>query len=188
MAGTKKLLEPANRDELLRGWLMHAHKARDRHGLAARRAERNRYLVGVPAIVLAAIAGTSIFASIGASPGIAAVIVVGAISVSAAVLTALQTFLDYPGRAARHHAAAATYKACIHELEQLLTGPLDPALVTDATITDLRKRLDQLEESSPVVAGADFDRVERDYAGATFVGRAMDLAAPEESKTTDAGR
>jgi len=178
MQHEKRLLEPANREELLRGWLLHAHKGRDRHALAARGYERMRYALGVPAVALPAVVGTSIFASIGGSADTSVVLFVGLISIIAAVLTALQTFLDYPGRAARHHVAAAKYKANIHELEQMLVGPLDPKIVTDEWITDLRARLDTLEESSPVVGGADWDRVERMYAGARFVGHAVELTNP----------
>ena len=38
----KKLFEPANREELLRGWLLHAHKGRGRHDFAARRNDTYR--------------------------------------------------------------------------------------------------------------------------------------------------
>lgn len=179
MPHEKSLLEPTNREELLRGWLIHAHKARDRHDVAARRSERMRYVVGVPAIGLPAAAGTTIFATIGGSSETLAAVVVGAISIAGAVLTAFQTFLDYPGRAARHHAAGATYKAHIRELEQLLAGPFDDTVVTEDRLTDLRARLDALEESAPVVGSTDWERVERSYVGAHFVGRAVELTRPQ---------
>jgi hypothetical protein len=163
----------------VRGWLIHCHKARDRHDVAARRCERMRYVVGVPAIGLPAVAGTTIFATIGGSAETAAAVVVGTISIGGAVLTALQTFLDYPGRAARHHEAGAKYKAHIRELEQLLAGPFDEAVVTEDRVTDIRARLDALEESSPVVGSSDWERVERSYVGAHFVGRAVELTRPQ---------
>ena len=37
MGPAKPLFEPADTEELLRGWLLHAHKSRDRHDEAARR-------------------------------------------------------------------------------------------------------------------------------------------------------
>lgn len=51
----KKLFEPANREELLRGRLLHAHKGRDGHGLAARRNDTYRYWLGVPTIILSGV-------------------------------------------------------------------------------------------------------------------------------------
>ena len=187
MTRPEKLLEPADKEELLRGWLLHAHKARDRHGLAAQECERRRLQIGVPAIALPAIAGTSVFASIGSSPNTALVILVGSIGVTAAVLTALQTFLDYPGRATRHHRAGARYKAFVRELEQLLEGRLDKETVTQNVITDLRQRLDALEELAPVVGRRISGKVDDLYEGFMFVPRTEDLAALPKATTQGIG-
>src|SRR6058998_688996 len=102
MTDTKRLLEPANMQELLRGWLLHAHKGRDRHDDAARRYEGHRTGFGVPTIVLSAVVGTSVFASLGEQPAVWAQVSVGLLSMAAAVFSALQTFFDYPARAERH--------------------------------------------------------------------------------------
>jgi hypothetical protein len=217
----KELLEPADREQLLRGWLLHAHKARDRHEESARFCESRRYLFGGAAVVLSAVSGSTVFASIGGSPDALAIVLVGGISILAAVFAALQTFLDYPGRAARHHVAAVKYKAIIRELEQALTGPLDlhvdqhsparqesterslpvhpqPGIASEpspaapvteparsganepkpsdpAWTTDLRARLDALEEATPVVDDAVWSRVEHAYANAYLVERAVDF-------------
>ena len=168
---TKHILEPAGPEDLLRGWLLHAHKSRDRHDLAARRYEWRRYLFGGLAIALSAVAGSSVFASIGETLEAPVVIGVGVVSILAAVAAALQTFLDYPGRAARHHAAATRYKAIIRELEQVLTGDeLDGEEHGDAWTTDLRSRLDALEEATPVVGEKDWQRIEDAYSKAALVG------------------
>jgi hypothetical protein len=214
------LLEPADREQLLRGWLLHAHKARDRHEESARFCESRRYLFGGAAVVLSAASGSTVFASIGGSPDTWAVVLVGGISILAAVFAALQTFLDYPGRAARHHVAAVKYKAIIRELEQALTGPLElpegslgdgpdpksrsfgadrqPAIAPlaapgplpteparsganepkprdPAWVTDLRARLDSLEEATPVVDDAVWKRVEDAYASAHLIAKAVDF-------------
>lgn len=66
---SKKLFEPANREELLRGWLLHAHKCCDRHELAARHNDTYRYWLGVPTIIFARVVGTSVFASLDAQVG-----------------------------------------------------------------------------------------------------------------------
>ena len=86
----KKLFEPANREELLRGWLLHAHKGRDRHDLAARRNDTLRYWLGVPTVILSAVVGTSVFASLGAQVDTSLKIVIGLVSITSAVLASLQ--------------------------------------------------------------------------------------------------
>jgi hypothetical protein len=176
MATGKTVFEPDSTEELLRGWLLHAHKARDRHDEAARRCERRRVQVGIPAIALAAVAGTSVFASIGMSPEAWVGVVVGSIAILAAALTALQTFLDYPGRAARHHAAGAKYKAIVWELEEALAGPALPEMVDRRWIDDLRARFATLEETAPVVDTSTYAKVEAAYKQATWVGTAVQLS------------
>jgi hypothetical protein len=65
--GAQELFEPGDRRDLLEGWLLHAHKARDRHERAARQSEWRRIALGAPAIMLSAVVGTSVFATIGRS-------------------------------------------------------------------------------------------------------------------------
>jgi len=174
MAIEKLLFEPANAVELLRGWLLHAHKGRDRHDQAARRYEARRTGFGVPAIILSAAVGTSVVASVGRDAAVWAQVLVGLMSVAAAVLAALQTFFDYPGRAERHRIAGTRYKAFIRELEE--TRATAGSIPDREYLDGLRQRLDALEQEAPVVAASIYDAVERRYAqGARLVDEAAVL-------------
>ena len=224
---SKTVLEPRDSEELLRGWLLHVHKERDRHEASARFCESRRYLFGGAAVVLSAVSGSTVFATIGDSLDARAVIGVGAISILAAVFAALQTFLDYPGRAARHHVAAVKYKGIIRELEQAFTTPLtvqtdrsavsptqpsgppdqtprsflgaesaivppepvsteDPGGAAEAPprdaawITDLRGRLDALEEATPVVDKKVWKDMEDLYDTAYLVAKAIDFRSAQQ--------
>lgn len=172
------IFNPHDTDELLRGWLLHAHKGRDRHDLAARRCDTLRYAIGVPTITLSAIVGTSVFSALGQSAGLLPQIFIGILSVASTVLAALQTFLDYPGRGENHRTAAAKYKTIIRELEQILTTPKNHINHTkDDRIDKLRERFDRLEEDAmPVVPERIYDRVEDRYQSFAFVSNALDLA------------
>jgi len=97
------------------------------------------------------------------------------LSVTATVLAALPTFLDYPGRAARHRVAGAKYKALIRELEQVLAEPTELAATDGTWLTAVRARFDTLEEDAPVVAPRIYNRVEQTYANVKFVGEALAL-------------
>jgi hypothetical protein len=162
------LFEPDDPNELLRGWLLHAHKGRDRHDLAARRCDQRRYLLGIPATIAAAIVGTSTFAALQACPDRLLQLVVGALAIIAAILTSLQTFLDLGARAERHRLAGVRYKAIIRQLEQLGIGTLKAGLDAPA-VTELRERLDALEEEMPVVPPGIYDQVEYKYRDPAFV-------------------
>lgn len=83
------IFEPDDPNELLRGWLLHAHKGRDRHDLAARRCDRQRYLLGIPATIASAVVGTSTFAALQQSPGLVVQVSIGALAINAAILITL---------------------------------------------------------------------------------------------------
>ena len=159
----KKLFEPANREELLRGWLLHAHKCRERQELAARRNETYRYWLGGPAIILSTIVGTSVFATLESQVDFWFKVVLGLVSMSSAVLASLQTFYNFAARAETHRVAAIRYKIIIRELQQLLTG--SAKLLPDKSdfLDDLRQRLDDLELEAPVVAESIYGQIEELY-------------------------
>ena len=119
MSKPQKLFDPESPAELLLGWLVHAHKGRDRHDLAARVYERGRYMLGVPTLIASTIVGTSVFSALSSPSGGVPSLWVGLFSVLAAILAALQTFLDLPARSAQHRATGVKYKAAIRELEQM---------------------------------------------------------------------
>jgi hypothetical protein len=172
---TKKVLEPADPAQRLRGWLLHAHKCRDRHDEAAKSYDSMRYRLGVPTIICSTVAGASAFASLSAALGIAGAIAAGIVSLAAAVLAALQTSFDYPGRAERHRLAAMKYKSLIRELEQALTGTPPKGGQPEEWVTDFRRRMDGLEEISPVVSQDIYDRVEQRYQSVAVVTQVLEL-------------
>ncbi len=174
----KRLPKPDSTEELLRFWLLHAHKGRDRHDEAARRLDRYRYWLGVPATALSAIVGTSVFASLADDGQIDTVIriLVGLIAILAAVLASLQTTYNFASRADNHRSAGVRYKNVVRELEEKLTPegqqvPLDPDW-----LGNVRARFADLESSAPVVPKGIYKRIERTYSdGIDFVGKAKDL-------------
>src|SRR3712207_131552 len=75
------------------------------HFKAAARCESRNVNLGVPVTILSAVTGTTIFASLAISPTVWAKILVGLLSLTAAVLASLQTFLRYDERAQEHKEA-----------------------------------------------------------------------------------
>jgi hypothetical protein len=172
----KKLLKPASIDQLLLGWLIHAHRGRDRHDIAARVYESRRSLFGVLAVALSAAVGTSVVASVGTDSAPAwARAIVGLLSVAAAVLGSLQTYLDYAGRAERHRRAAGNYKAVIRQIEELLAGRRTGADISVQLLDEIRRRLDTLEDEMPVVPPGVHAQVQDNYRVVSFVEEATAL-------------
>ena len=172
----RPIFEPLRSKEALRGWLLHAHKGRDRHDEAARRYDRYRYWLGVPAAVFSAVVGTSVFASLGTTVDERLKIIVGLISISAAILSSLQTFFNFNDLAERHRTAGVQYKNIIRELEQAFAEqPESLQDKQDEWVSDLRRRLDELELSAPVVSKGIYDRIEQRYRNVRFVHEAEQL-------------
>lgn len=113
-------------------------------------AERH-VLLGIPVVITTTIVGTSIFASLSADPAIGWKILVGLISIVAAILSALQTFFNYSEIAEKHRVAGARYGKKRRRFEAFLLryGDGDSR---DAALTDMEKLSDELSklaEESP---------------------------------------
>jgi hypothetical protein len=163
------IFEPDEPNELLRGWLLHAHKGRDRHDLAARHFDQRRYLLGGTAAFISGIVGTSTFTALQSSTARAIQVVVGVLAIAAAVLTSVQAVLDFGARAERHRIAGVRYKHVIRELEQLGIGAVVGLKLDAPILTEIRQRLDALEEEMPVVPPRIYERIEQRYRNVAFV-------------------
>jgi len=225
----KKVFAPEDLKELLYGWLLHAHKGRARHDLAARRCNNLRYLVGGASTAATAIVGTSVFATLQTSVEKAPTdsrlgIVVAFVAIVAAILANLTALLNLGERADKHRAAGVRYKIIIRELEfiraqgtaddkskaseakpivaevietkpivtePIVTEPIEAkpseakpieakaieSKAIEAKATDLKKQLDDLEQTAPVVPERYYDQVEDEWkkAGVEFVPKACCL-------------
>ncbi len=110
---------------LLYEWARRTLMALDAHYDAARFLSRRNYYIDIPAMVLAGVVGTSVFVTLEQEVDIRIKIVVGPISLVAAVLSTLQIFLKYAERAQKHKHTAARYSAIKREIKQRLTLPED---------------------------------------------------------------
>jgi hypothetical protein len=120
------------------------------HYKAALRFSKFQTRIGIPAVILTGIVSTSVFASLQGQPDLWWQIVVGVMSLTAAVLTALQSFLSYNERAERHRAAGARYNSVGRQLEQLLARDNDDW----SPLTEIRAKIDSLAEESPHIPEA----------------------------------
>jgi hypothetical protein len=173
MPDEKRLFQPHSVKNLVAGWLVHAHKSRDRHDQASRSYARWQYLLGIPALILSTVVGTSLFSAYSSSQ--VPSWWVGLLSMTAAILTALQTFMDYGGRSDKHRLAGVKYKEAIRALEYLSVKLANGEQLTDEQISAVKAQLDALEEAAPVVMPNVYDRVEARYQNAKYVHEALEL-------------
>src|SRR5262249_53767340 len=126
-------------DELLEDWRRRANESQYAHYETAKHFSRLNYLFGVPVVIATTVVGTSIFATLQEQGVLLLRVILGLISVAAAVLAALQTFLRYAERSEKHRAAGATFGAIRRELEQMHALP-------EGQRGDLKTFLDSVRE------------------------------------------
>ena len=158
----QKTTNPVNREaevELLKKWhgaIRVCHKAHIRSAAFMNR--RNR-LLGILVVVLTAIVGTSVFATLDSSPRTEAKILVGILSVTAAVLGGLQTFLNYGEKEVAHKEAAQKYGSLRREIEEFLAQSLTITSPPADFVTQIRTRWDQIDSDTPSLSQRLYDRV-----------------------------
>jgi hypothetical protein len=134
-------------ENLLENWRTRAHRSKIAHYKSANRFGRRHVLLGVPVVLLTVGAGTAVFATLKERPDAAIQITVGLVSIPAAILASLQTFLDYSGRAAKHRVAAAKYGSVQREIEEISLFRPGETRILQTEVAAIRRRMDELAES-----------------------------------------
>jgi hypothetical protein len=123
------------------------------HYDAAKRADGRSRILGTSSAALGAIVGTSIFATVQSSPSVDWRITAGILITGAALLGALQTFLDYAGRAAEYRTAGAAYGRLRREFDMFLlkvsTSRDRAQLMEDLSV--LCRHIDEIGQQSPLI-------------------------------------
>ncbi|CAH2896858.1 MAG: hypothetical protein PCALPYG88_2424 [uncultured Paraburkholderia sp.] len=151
---------PVDEQQLLLKWIRRARESQMSHyDMADLLSARDRKL-GWLVTVLAAFVGTAVFASLNTNAvSLEIRILVGIVSVIAAVSSALQTYMRYAERAEKHRAAGARYGAVRRRLESVFAGDADAR--DGHYLTAIRDELDRLAQDSPNVPPRNFYRTQR---------------------------
>ncbi len=138
--------------KLLRDWDQRAAASAETHYNHAARLSRRNVQLGIPVVALSTFVGTSVFATLQEDVSAYFRILVGGISVTAAVMASLQTFLRFAERAERHRVAADSWSAIRREISQMLA--LHPTYLASRGdpqkyLDDLRRRMDDVAAQAP---------------------------------------
>jgi hypothetical protein len=151
-------------ERLFEAWLRRVAAAEAGHREASDRLRRGSLMLGIPVVVLTTIVGTSVFASLenGHVPtGVR--IFVGSISILAAVLSALQTFLRFGMRSEGHRIAAFRYETLRRDMTQVLALPRPSRPDPVRQLDSVRQRLDRYAKESPSIDERRWAKLERQF-------------------------
>jgi hypothetical protein len=150
---------PQNSKELLEKWLRRLRESQFSHYEAAKSLSQSNYTLGIPAVILSTFVGTSIFASLGEALTPSIQILVGITSVLAATLSAVQTFLGFSERAAKHRAIASRYGSARRRIEEMLA--ILGESIPPEEISNLRREIDSIAEEAPDVSDRIWERTQK---------------------------
>ena len=151
---------------LLQDWARRAGASSDAHFHLASSLSRANIRFGIPVVALTTAVGTSVFATLDHQVNTALRVLVGMISVVAAVLASLQTFLRFGERSEKHRAAAEAWQDLRREIDEMvalhpdyLASQGDPKEYLD----NLRRRMGEVAQQSPEMGEQGWWRPVRRY-------------------------
>ena len=148
--------------ETLAEWQLGLRIFHRAHSRAATSYERGNIALGLPTVILTAIAGTTVFTTMTSGTEDWVKVLTGVMSMAAAVLAALQTFLRYSELSERHRAAAQSYGVLRREIEEVLAqvNSTPPQPVPPDFMKSFRERWDAVDSASPNLPQRIYDAVE----------------------------
>lgn len=151
---------------LLASWGRRAEAAKHAHYLLATRLRRRNLWLGIPAVVVSAVVGTSLFASLANDtnslpPELR--LSIGGLSVAAAVLAAMQTFLRFAERSERHVQAGDWYASINRKIDQAEALPPADRGDPKQVLNDLRKEMSEAGQAYPQIGEAVWHEVAAMY-------------------------
>jgi hypothetical protein len=148
--------------QLAKDWHSRVYAAQSAHYASADQLRRLHYLIGVPAVVLASVVGTAIFA--GLEKNSPEALSVASVSILAAVLAALQTFLRFSERAAAHANAADWYSAVRRDIEEILHLPVQSRGKSKEFLDRVRKEINRVAQDAPELSVSIWKREARRFS------------------------
>jgi hypothetical protein len=147
-----------DRERTLKEWYKRIQLSHRAHNKAAAKFEQLSRYFGIIATAFATAVGTSVFATLEASPNLHLKILAGLLSIAAAVLVSLQTFLKSPELAQKHKVAAEEYGELRRRIEMLWANP--PAEdVVEKVLTSIDREWREVRRRSPIIPQRIYDQV-----------------------------
>jgi len=136
------------RQELLNKWTSALRCLQHEHELSSRFYEKLSWKLGIPAVVLSAVAGAAIFSTNSGAGVTHAPLIAGVCSLLAAVASAAQTFLDCAQRSMNHKIAAAKFGELVAQTELACVRQMDNTTF-DELLADIRSKWNSAQADAP---------------------------------------
>lgn len=150
-------------DELMVRWWRRVKAVEAGHYRMADHLSRSNIRLGIPVVVLSTLIGTSVFATLQKQVNFPVRVLVGVLSLVAAVLASLQTFLRYAERAEKHRHAAGLYSSLRREMEKLLALSWEERGPAADHMDRLRTAMDRYGNEAPEIGERVWESVRQQF-------------------------
>jgi len=143
--------------ELIEKWQVDMKLIFQSHYACAVASKNMNYWLGIPVAILSVVTGTTVFSTVGDSqsagdnPSVTAKIIVGCVSMLAAILASLQTFMRCSETAEKYRIAGAKFASLSKEVNQVLVCPPSNEGELIKWMTGFRERWDALSLDAPTI-------------------------------------
>jgi hypothetical protein len=147
-------------DAVLESWRRRAWASQIAHYQVAERLRRRNRELGLPVVILTTAVGTSLFATLNQDQlAMGLRIVVGTISVLAAIFAGIQAFFAFAQRADQHVLAADWYSSIRRRIEQLQAMPRASRGDARECLDGVRKEINHVGSQFPEIGEKTWNRV-----------------------------
>jgi conflict system pore-forming effector with SLATT domain len=160
--GTEQAVWTPKIEQLLQDWRNRVYAAQAAYYQEAERLRRRQYQLGIPTVIVSSLVGTAVFADLDKVTTLRWV--VGSVSILAAVLASLQTFLKFGENATLHGVAADWFAAIRREIEELLVLPVDLRGNPKSCLDAIRQEINKAGQKSPELRETLWSRIARRFA------------------------
>ncbi len=136
-------------EERVQDWRRRVHAAASAYYKRSGQLRVLNYLLGIPVVVVTTLVGTTAFSSLDQTVTTGKGVFVGGLSVLAAVLASLQTFLRPGERAILYGQAGDWYSAMRREMEEYLTLPPEDRDPPREFLDSIRKEWNKANQRAP---------------------------------------
>jgi hypothetical protein len=151
-------------EALLSDWQTRAWAAQMAHYRVASRLRKYNLWLGLPVVVFTTAVGTSLFATLNQDRlGTWLRVIVGCISVLAAVLAGIQTFLSFAKRADQHAVAADWYASIKRKIEQQANTPRKGRSDPKKFLDEIRKEMNTVGSQFPEIGERAWSQIAAEF-------------------------
>jgi hypothetical protein len=147
---------------LLQDWRRRVYAAQAAYYQEAERLRRRNYQLGIPVVIVSSMVGTAVFVDWGEVA--AYKWLVGSVSIVAAILASLQTFLKLGESATLHGSAADWFAAIRRDIEETLALPLDLRGNPKDRLDSIRHEMNKAGQKAPELSERLWIRVARRFS------------------------